>query len=141
MKYAITKEFTFEAAHRLIRNYRGKCSNNHGHSYRVKLFLEGENLDESDMLVDFNETKKLKEWIDGNFDHVTMLWEEDPMIDSLKSFGNKVLVTKKNPTAEHICELILAKAQELFENSNIKVQCIEIGETCTSAARIYPLKN
>jgi len=140
MKYAITKEFTFEAAHRLIRNYSGKCSNNHGHSYRIKLFLEGENLDESDMLVDFNEAKKLKEWIDGNFDHVTMLWENDPMIDSLKSFGNKVLVTKKNPTAEHICELILTKAQELFEDSNIKVQCIEIGETCTSAARIYPLK-
>lgn len=140
MKYAITKEFTFEAAHRLLRNYHGKCSNNHGHSYRIKLYLEGENLDEKDMLIDFNETKKLKTWIDDNLDHVTMLWEEDPMIESLQSFGNKVLITKKNPTAEHIAELILQQAQIFFEDSRIKVQCVEINETCTSGARLYPLK-
>lgn len=140
MKYAITKEFGFEAAHRLLRNYSGKCTNNHGHSYRVKLTLEGNSLDEKDMLIDFNETKKLKLWIDENLDHVTLLWEKDPMIKSLESFGNKVLITKKNPTAEHIAELILDQAQILFEGSNIKVQCLEINETCTSAARIYPLK-
>jgi 6-pyruvoyl-tetrahydropterin synthase len=102
--------------------------------------LEGNQLDEKDMLIDFNEVKQLKTWIDENLDHVTMLWEEDPMIESLKSFGNKVLITKKNPTAEHIAELILAQTQALFETSNIQVACIEINETCTSAARIYPLK-
>lgn len=138
MKYQITKDFTFEAAHRLLKNYSGKCSNNHGHSYYVKLHLEGEHLDEKDMLLDFTETKKLKTWIDENLDHVTLLWEEDPMIESLKSFGNKVLVTKKNPTAEHIAELILSKAQELFEGAGVKVACIEINETCTSAAKVFP---
>lgn len=140
MKYQITKEFTFEAAHRLIKNYCGKCSNNHGHSYIVKLHLEGENLDEKDMLIDFKETKSLKAWIDEELDHVTMLWEGDPMIEDLRKHDNKVLVTKKNPTAEHICEIILEKAQALFESSNIKVACIEINETCTSAAKLYPLK-
>lgn len=138
MKYQITKEFTFEAAHRLLKNYCGKCTNNHGHSYKVKLYLEGESLDDKDMLIDFHETKKLKSWIDENLDHVTMLWEDDPMIDSLRSFGNKVLITKKNPTAEHICELILEQAQSMFVNSGIYVKCIEINETCTSAARIFP---
>ena len=138
MKYQITKDFTFEAAHRLYNNYSGKCSNNHGHSYYVKLHLEGEKLDEKDMLLDFNETKKLKTWIDETLDHVTILWEGDPMIESLKSFENKVLATKKNPTAEHIAELILIKAQELFERSNVKVSCIEINETCTSAAKVFP---
>ena len=139
MQYVITKESTFEAAHRLLRNYSGKCSNNHGHSYKVKLHLSGESLDEKDMLIDFNETKKLKAWIDENLDHVTMLWEKDPMIASMIEHNNKVLVTKKNPTAEHIAELILAEAQRLFANSNIKVKCIEINETCTSAARIYTI--
>ena len=139
MQYVITKEFTFEAAHRLLRNYCGKCSNNHGHSYRVKLHLQGTNLDEKDMLIDFNETKKLKAWIDDNLDHVTMLWEEDPMIDSMRTFGNKVLVTKMNPTGEHIAELILAEAKRLFEISAIQGKCIEINETCTSAGRLYPL--
>lgn len=138
MKYQITKDFTFEAAHRLLRNYTGKCSNNHGHSYYVKLHLEGEQLDKKDMLLDFSETKQLKTWIDETLDHTTILWEEDPMIDCLKEHGNKVLPTKKNPTAEHIAELILVKAQELFEDAGIKVACIEINETCTSAAKVYP---
>ncbi len=138
MKYAITKEFTFEAAHRLLRNYTGKCRNNHGHSFKVKIWLEGESLDDKDMLIDFQETKKLKAWIDEYLDHATLLWKEDPMIDSLLSFENKVLVTEKNPTSEHIAELILAKAQEIFNDSRVHVQCIEVNETCTTAARIYP---
>lgn len=138
MKYQVTKDFSFEAAHRLLKNYTGKCANNHGHSYQVKLHLEGECLDEKDMLLDFTETKKLKIWIDENLDHVTLLWEEDPMIESMRSFGNKVLVTQKSPTAEHICELILAKAQEFFDRKNIRVSCVEINETCTSAAKVFP---
>ncbi len=137
MKYQIIKEFSFEAAHRLMKNYCGKCANNHGHSYLVKLHLEGKELDEKDMLLDFIETKLLKTWIDETLDHVTILWEEDPMIETLRSFGNKVLVTTKNPTAEHIAELILAKAQELFTNETIQVFCVEINETCTSAAKVY----
>ncbi len=138
MKYKITKEFSFEAAHRLLRNYKGKCRNNHGHSYRIEIALEGDCLDEKDMLIDFQETKKLKTWIDENLDHVTLLWKEDPMIESLRSFGNKVLVTEKNPTAEHIAELILQQAQQIFENANIRVKYIKVNETCTSAAIVYP---
>jgi len=94
-------------------------------------------LDNKDMLIDFTETKQLKTWIDQTLDHVTILWKEDPMIESLKSFGNKVLVTEKNPTAEHIAELILAKAEALFNNEYIHVYCVEINETCTSAAKVF----
>jgi 6-pyruvoyltetrahydropterin/6-carboxytetrahydropterin synthase len=141
MKYQLTKDFTFEAAHRLLKNYCGKCSNNHGHSYQVKLHLEGDSLDEKDMLIDFTEMKKLKSWIDETLDHTTILWEEDPMIDCLKQFNNRVLVTKVNPTAEHIAELILEKAQELFDTERVKVSCVEINETCTSAAKVYPKNN
>ncbi len=136
--YNITKEFTFEAAHRLLRNYTGKCRNNHGHSYHIEIALEGERLDEKDMLLDFTETRKLKTWIDENLDHTTLLWKEDPMIESLRSFGNKVLVTEKNPTAEHIAELILVQAKQIFEQANIKVKYIKVNETCTSAAIVYP---
>jgi 6-pyruvoyltetrahydropterin/6-carboxytetrahydropterin synthase len=138
MKYIITKEFTFEAAHRLLRNYTGKCTNCHGHSFKVKLYLEGNRLDEKDMLIDFQETKILKTWINDCFDHVTILWEGDPMINLLKDAGNKISVTKKNPTSEHLAELILQKAQDLFNNSMIKVHCVEINETCTTGAKIFP---
>ena len=141
MKYIITKEFTFEAAHRLIKNYEGKCSNNHGHSYRVKLYLAGDSLDEKDMLLDFNETKALRDWINNNLDHSSILWEEDPMVEMLKAIGNKVVVTRKNPTAEHIAGLILAQAQTLFENARLKVHSVEVSETATSTARVYSITN
>ncbi|MDR1678894.1 MAG: 6-carboxytetrahydropterin synthase [Prevotellaceae bacterium] len=136
MKYQISKDFSFEAAHRLIKNYSGKCSNNHGHSYRVRLTLEGEQLETTDMLFDFHETKRLQAWLDDKFDHATILWHEDPMLEMLQNFGNKVFITEKNPTAEHIAELIFAQAQALFENESVKVYCVEIGETCSSTARI-----
>lgn len=36
----IEKEFRFEAAHQLP-NHKGKCSNLHGHSYRLKVMVKG----------------------------------------------------------------------------------------------------
>ncbi len=138
MKYIITKEFRFEAAHRLLKNYSGKCTNNHGHSWMVKLHLEGANLDEKDMLIDFQELKALKTWVDDKLDHATLLWENDPMREYIQNSGQRMFLTKKNPTSEHIAEVILNEAIRLFENSRIKVACVEVNETCTTGAKIYP---
>ena len=95
MKYIITKEFRFEAAHRLLKNYSGKCTNNHGHSWMVKLHLEGSNLDEKDMLIDFQELKALKTWVDDKLDHATLLWENDPMREYIQNSGQRMFITKK----------------------------------------------
>jgi 6-pyruvoyltetrahydropterin/6-carboxytetrahydropterin synthase len=138
MRYAITKEFKFEAAHRLIKNYTGKCTNNHGHSWQVKLHLEGENLDDKDMLIDFQELKILKLWIDENLDHASLLWKEDPMCQYIKESGQRLFITAKNPTSEHMAEIILKEAIRLFENPRIKVKCVEVNETCTTGAKIFP---
>lgn len=138
MKYVITKEFRFEAAHRLIKNYAGKCTNNHGHSWQVKLYLEGENLDEKDMLIDFQELKILKHWIDENLDHASLLWAHDPMCQYIKESGQRLFTTAKNPTSEHIAEIILEEAIRLFEDARIKVKCVEVNETCTTGAKIFP---
>ena len=136
MKYIITKQFKFEAAHRLLKNYSGKCTNNHGHSWLVTLHLEGTDLDEKDMLVDFQDMKILKTWIDENLDHASLLWENDPMCQYIRESGQRIYTTTKNPTSEHIAEVILKEAIRLFENSRIRVQCIEVNETCTTGAKI-----
>ncbi|MFO7658490.1 MAG: 6-carboxytetrahydropterin synthase [Bacteroidales bacterium] len=137
MKYILKKKFTFEAAHRLIKNYTGKCTNNHGHSYSVVLMLEGTGLDEKDMLIDFVETKQLKQWIDTYLDHASILWENDPMIPMLKQLDQKLFICKKSPTSEHIAELIMQEAINFFENSKLKIHAIEINETCTSGITLY----
>ena len=138
MKYVVTKEFRFEAAHRLIRNYTGKCTSNHGHSWLVRLHLEGENLDEKDMLIDFQELKILKTWIDEYLDHTTLLWEQDPMCQYIRDSGQRIFTTQKNPTSEHIAEVIIHEAVRLFENSRIRVKCLEVNETCTTGAKLFP---
>ena len=137
IKFELSKEFCFEAAHRLIKNYSGKCSNNHGHVWRVITVLHGIELDERDMLIDFNELLPLKNWIDEYLDHATILWDNDPMLEFFKENGQKYFVTKKSPTSEHIAEIIMAKATEFFDNQRIKVKYIEVKESETSGVKLY----
>ena len=136
MKYQISKKFTFEAAHRLLKNYTGKCTNNHGHSWVVVLYIESHSLDERDMVIDFAETRALKNWIDDTLDHTTILWENDPMCDYIRQSSQRLFITSQNPTSEHIAEIILRKAGELFNSERVHVNCIEISETCTSSVKL-----
>jgi len=90
------------------------------------------------MLIDFNDLKPLKRWINEVLDHTTILWESDPMLAYIKESKQRYFATKKSPTSEHIAEIILAKAMELFNNDRIKVKYIEVKESCTSGAKVFP---
>lgn len=138
MKYSVTKEFTFEAAHRLLKNYKGKCNNNHGHSWEIKLCVEAVSLDDKDMVIDFMEMKALKIWIDDNLDHASILWKGDPMCEYIESSGQRLYKMDENPTSETIGKAILEQAIKLFNNDRVKVKYVEISETCTTAAIVYP---
>ncbi len=48
---------SFAAAHNL-RNYHGKCENLHGHNYKVRIALTGEELDLTGLLYDFVQLKQ-----------------------------------------------------------------------------------
>ena len=50
--YEVTVEETFSAGH-YLRNYHGKCEKPHGHNYRVRVTLSGEELDQAGLLLDF----------------------------------------------------------------------------------------
>ncbi len=55
---------SFSAAHHLL-NYEGECENQHGHNWKVEVFVKGEKLDNSNILVDFKVLKKeLKKVLD-----------------------------------------------------------------------------
>ncbi len=64
----VSKEFTFDAAHFLTK-YHGKCENLHGHTYRLRVTVEGP-VGEDGMVVDFKELKVLvKEKVIDRYDH------------------------------------------------------------------------
>ncbi len=53
----VSREFVFSSAHNLPR-YRGKCENLHGHTYRLRITVEGE-VDEEGLAFDFRELKEI----------------------------------------------------------------------------------
>ena len=66
--YEVSVEETFSAGHAL-RGYHGKCENVHGHNYRVRVILAGENLDSVGLLVDFAVVKRALRGVIATLDH------------------------------------------------------------------------
>jgi 6-pyruvoyltetrahydropterin/6-carboxytetrahydropterin synthase len=85
--FEVSVEKTFAAGHAL-RHYHGKCENVHGHNYKVRVTLLGEQLDQAGLLVDFIEVKRLMQQIVDRLDH--------QFINDVPPF------TELNPSAENI---------------------------------------
>ncbi|HEX6922390.1 MAG TPA: 6-carboxytetrahydropterin synthase QueD [Bacillales bacterium] len=67
-RVAVTKTFTFDAAHHL-HAYEGKCKSLHGHTYQLVISISGF-LDECGFAVDFQDIKKIyNETIKAKLDH------------------------------------------------------------------------
>lgn len=138
--FTIRKTFRFEAAHRLVHGYQGKCAHIHGHSWSVTVILQSEKLNGYGMVRDFGDVKALRKWVDDNLDHAAIVSKVDrPLLDwlvkneqrhyVLPSMGE---VTHPNPTSENLCRFLYYKAHELGLKECV---AIEIKETCTSDAR------
>jgi 6-pyruvoyl tetrahydropterin synthase/QueD family protein len=134
------KEFKWEMAHRLTYGYPGNCQHLHGHSYvaTVKLGLRsGEKLDEFGFVKDYHDFKPLKNWIDDQLDHATMVCKDDvALLGFLSQENNRMFVTEINPSAEHICELLFHKANEFLADQRTVVLEVKVNETCTSEATL-----
>lgn len=118
--FEITIEETFAAGHAL-RNYRGKCENVHGHNYRCQVQVEGEDLDEIGLLVDFVELKKVVHSVLDRMDHQ---WLNDwPPFDKL------------NPSAENMAKFIYDEVSSaLTQRRGVKLGWVRLWETDTSSA-------
>lgn len=112
-KFRVTQCIDFCYGHRLL-NYDGKCRHLHGHNGRALIVLEGEELDEHGMVVDFAEIKRsIRTWIDDELDHRMILNENDPVLAFLREQNEPLSVVSVNPTAENIAKMIFdyAKSQ------------------------------
>jgi len=55
--FEVKVEGHFSSAHHLL-NYDGECENQHGHNWKVEIYAQGEELNESNILIDFKVLKK-----------------------------------------------------------------------------------
>lgn len=110
--YRVTQQIEFCYGHRLL-NYSGKCRKLHGHNGTAVIVLEGAELDDRGMLVDFSDIKSsLRTWIDEELDHKMILNREDPTIPFLQELQEPIFIIDENPTAETIAKLIYQQAKK-----------------------------
>jgi 6-pyruvoyltetrahydropterin/6-carboxytetrahydropterin synthase len=95
---SISKEFYFEAAHRLLLHH-GKCRNIHGHSYRLIIHVSGE-LQNNAMIKDFAELTWIKTRLDTHRDHAYIYNPDDIYASKITLDGLKTFNLGQEPTVE-----------------------------------------
>lgn len=118
-KWTLSKEFTFEAAHRLPL-HDGKCARLHGHSWRMTVEVESSQLHEegpkTGMVMDYADMKAaVTPILEGNLDH---------------HYLNETLGID-NPTSERVAQW----AYDILKPRLPLLRSVTINETCTSACR------
>jgi 6-pyruvoyltetrahydropterin/6-carboxytetrahydropterin synthase len=123
--FQITVEDTFAAGH-YLRNYRGKCENPHGHNYKLRVTLCGDELDRAGLLLDFKDLKEVMREIVDRLDH--------QMINDIEPF------TSLNPSAENLARYFYHETQARLHaatNGRVRVKDVTVWETETTAAKYY----
>lgn len=92
--YYVKKKLEISAAHQLSLPYESKCRCLHGHNWIITVECKAQELNESGMVVDFTEIKRI---VCGTLDHAVL---------------NDVLPF--NPTAENIARWIVGSIPQCY---------------------------
>ena len=120
--YQARVEAEFAAAH-FLSHYHGKCEKLHGHNYRVRLWVRGQELDEGGMLADFALLKKALNEVLSPLDHSNL---------------NDMGVFQNDPSAERIAKFIFDRAMEKLPElgvPNSLLYAVDVFENFRSMAR------
>lgn len=139
-KIEITKDFEWDAAHRVLR-HESKCATLHGHRYRARVTVSADRLDDRGRVVDFSVLKaRIGRWIDDYLDHTTIVNREDIelILFCAKDAANgkrEPFIVACEPTAENIADLLFQKSVMLLSDiRELSVVRVEVFETPTSSA-------
>lgn len=140
----VTKEVTFDSAH-MLSNYRGKCRNLHGHTYKLQVTLEGDISSEGNskgMVMDFNELKQYIDSITNTYDHAIIFSDvdnrgeaEDALYHWAEKYNMNFIVVPGKCTSESIAKYIAQSMFELVDTQGLKVS-VKLWETPTSFVEV-----
>lgn len=147
MPFRICKTFEIENGH-MLSKHPDLCRFPHGHSRRVDIVLEADDLDQNEMVCDFKLIKEIIGTYLASLDHAMCMNTEDPAFEEMKlRFGERVIpFEQQDPTTEVIAHEIHTRcANALAEytarndqsyqlRSNVRLISVRLWETSTSWA-------
>ena len=125
-----------------VTNHESKCKHLHGHNYRIHWEICSPKLDKIGRVLDFGVMKTiLCEWLESNWDHKFLLWDQDPQSKQLHELDPAgVVLVDFNPTAENMANFLVSKAQNLLDTNHpgVKIKSVTIEETrkCSVKAEV-----
>jgi 6-pyruvoyltetrahydropterin/6-carboxytetrahydropterin synthase len=145
MNIRVTKIFEFEAAHALDC-HDGKCSNIHGHSYKLHVTVIGKpNRSKGDakdgMVIDFSDIKHIvKSMVVNPFDHALVLEKDSPYLTTELKQRQKLILYDLQPTAENMIIDMVERIQQKMPKE-IQLFSVKLYETASSFAAWYAHDN
>ncbi|WP_234740015.1 6-pyruvoyl trahydropterin synthase family protein [Escherichia coli] len=162
MSYTVIRSHEICAGHRVV-GHESKCRHLHGHNYKfhfkvapkgrtdVKVIRRGTlrekgGLDNVGRVIDFSVVKTtLCQWLEDNWDHKFLHWEEDPLIKALqvdldlcdeatghdvRNFDNSLVSLPFNPTAENLAAyMVEVIGPQLLDEHGVQLVECTIEET------------
>lgn len=125
----IAKDFHWEMGHRLPF-HEGGCRNIHGHSYRMRVVVEG-HLDKHGMVMDYFDMKEIIDPLVARLDHSFLCDEGDrTMLDFFAANPLKHVIVPFYTTAENLAQWFLENIAELLKAyPNIASLTVRLHET------------
>lgn len=159
MSYKVIRSHEICAGHRVV-GHESKCRHLHGHNYVFHFhvapkisfpetgFAKGSALDNVGRVIDFSVVKTtLCQWLEDNWDHKFLHWENDGLINGLQSllnddrnsivdandnmhFYSSLVALPFNPTAENLAQYMVdVIGPRLLDEHGVELVSCVIEET------------
>ena len=137
--FILKNEIQFDTAH-YLSGYEGKCSNIHGHRYRLVVELASETLQPSGqcrgMVADFGDVKKEMQRIAEQYDHKLLIEgnaDGRAVAEALAKVPNQfaIVMVPYRPTAEEMSRDI----SQQMKTAGYPVYSVELYETPTNSCK------
>ena len=125
--FEVNVEAVFPAAHAL-RNYYGKTEPIHGHNWKMRVTIEGPELDSRGLLVDFIGLKKSIARVLGRLDH--------QFLNEVSPFD--VINPSAENVARFICEDLSQDLPGLQPETTVRIARVEVWEMDQCSAVYKP---
>ena len=138
MSYRICKTFEVESGH-ILSKHPGRCRYPHGHTRRVEIVLEAEELDENGMVCDFGALKESIMPLIDALDHSICMNTADPMFPVMReAYGEQVLAFEnRDPTSEVLVRYLY---DQIHDRLTQHVQCTNPRFPISPAVRLHAVR-